>query len=312
MRNGSASNSRLGKYLLVLSVITRASVLLMLCTLAFWTTYANLKLGYNHPRLVELSSGKATRIAYEWSEAFLSLFGEPEEVVRTMGGMTWSIRLFGVPFTDPIAALSLLAKDHSWTPAIAFGLIVPLGLALLFGRVFCGYICPASLGFYVISRIRRLLERFFYFPDLEVPRAVSWGVLAGGLVAAVWTGHGVWVFVLPYFAMGQTIFQSIAFGTLSAAAGSLVVMALLDLLLGKQFTCRWLCPTGRLLGAIGRKPVITVRRDAPNCKEGCTSCAVVCPLHVDPRNDETRDCSVCGECITICPTQCLSIGMKKR
>lgn len=300
-----------GKGMLVLSLLTRTGVLLLLCFLAFSTEYANLKMGYNNARLVELSSGKAMRIAYEWTDSFLSLFGDPVMVARDSGGMTWSIRILGVPFTDPIAALSLFAKHHKWTWSIGLGLIAPLTIAFFFGRVFCAYICPASLVFFVTSRIRQLLGRFFYFPDFKLHHGVAWGVLAGGIIVMLRYGHGVWTLILPYFSMGQTIFQSIAFGTLSVAAASLGLFVLLDVLLGKQFTCRYICPTGRLLGWLGQNQVVTIRRDAPLCVESCRSCADVCPLSVNPKIDETRDCSMCGECLTICPTQCLSVGRKK-
>ncbi len=297
-----------GVRLLILSTLSRTAVLLLLCTLALWTEYSNLKLGYNNPRLVELSSGRMMRLFYEGSDAFFSLFGEPAQVAREFGGMTWSIRLFGIPFTDPVAALSLLARGHGWTPPIAAGLIVPVALALLFGRVFCAWICPASLLFFTISRMRSLLSRFFYFPDFSPGRSTAWGILAGGLLAAALYGHGVWTLLLPYFAMGQVLFQSIAFGTLPPPFFALAVFAAADLALSRRFTCRHLCPTGVLLGFLGRKAPVTIRRDAPRCIAECDSCTLVCPFQVNPKRDETLDCSICGECVAICPTGCLSVG----
>jgi len=294
----------------VLSVVSRTLVLAMLVLFAMWTEYANLKLGYNHPRLVELAHGPAMRMFYEASDQWLSLFGEPEEVVRLNAGMTWSVRVMGVPFTDPVAALSLLVKDHQWPLGFALGLIVPLGLALVFGRLFCSYICPASLLFFAITRVRRMLSGYLYFPRIPSPRGMAWGVLVGGLAMAVLYGHGVWALILPYFATGQTLFHAVAFGTLSAAAVSLVVFGLVDLFLGDSYTCRTLCPTGRILGALGGRALISVRRDAAACKEGCNSCEIICHFEVSPRLDETRDCSLCGECLVVCPTQCLSIGRK--
>jgi ferredoxin-type protein NapH len=285
---------------------------LLLVLLAMWTEYLNLKVGYNNARLVELSQGKAMRVFYEYSDAFFSVFGDPLEVAQTNAGMTWSIRLFGVPFTDPIAGLSLLAKDHRWPLGFALGLIIPLGLAATLGRVFCAYLCPASLLFFLIARVRRLLGRFFYFPNLPMSRGLAWGVLVGGLLAAVLYGHGVWVFILPYFALGQTVFHGLAFGTLSVAVGALILFALADLLLGYQFVCRHVCPTGRLLGWIGRKPLVTIQRDAPNCVESCHSCQQICPLGANPKIDQTTDCSLCGECLTICPSQCLTVGIKRQ
>lgn len=96
--------------------------------------------------------------------------------------------------------------------------------------------------------------------------------------AAFLTGHGVWALILPYFAVGQTIFHGVAMGVLSIAVGSLVLFCILDFIFGKQFTCRYICPTGRLLGYVGQKSIITVRRDPVLCLTSCTSCSAVCPL----------------------------------
>jgi len=300
----------LGRILLVVSVFTRASVLLLLCLFACWTEYLNLKTAYNLPRLVELSAGKTVRIFYEYSEWFFSLFGDPIAVMQTNGGMTWSIRIMGVPFTDPIAAISLAFKNHYLPLGFVLGLIIPVGIAFLFGRVFCSYVCPASLLFFTISRVRRLLAKFFYLPEFKINRGFAWGILAGGLAVALIFGHGIWTLLLPYFAIGQTLFHGIAFGMLSVSCGAILLFACIDLFLGHQFTCRYICPTGRLLGVIGRKAVVVVKRDQSQCLESCQMCNQVCPLQALPKQDNLVDCSLCGECLTICPTNCLTIGKK--
>jgi len=299
-----------GKALLALSITSRLGVLLLLFFFAFMTDYLNYKQAYDNPRLVELSSGKTVRIFYEATDTIFSWFGDPLEVAQSNGGMTWSIRVMGVPFTDPIAALSVLLKSGGWSLGFGLGLIVPVGSALFFGRIFCSYICPASLLFFTISRMRRNLERWLLFPDWQVSRGLAWGILIGGLILASVTGHGIWSLILPYFAIGQTIFHGVAMGVLSIAVGSLVIFAVLDLVLGRQFTCRYICPTGRLLGFMGQKSVVTIRREAALCLSSCTSCTVVCPLSVNPKIDQTRDCSLCGECVAICPTKALSIGLR--
>ena len=293
---------------MTLSVLTRLGVLLLLITFAAWTEYSNLKLGYNNPRLVELSDGKAARMFYEASDTFLGWFGPPEEVVKTNAGMTWSIRVMGVPFTDPTAAASVLVKHRAWDLSFALGLIAPVGLALMFGRVFCAYICPASLMFFTISRVRRLLSSLFYFPELSLPRGFSWGVFVGGLALALWMGHGIWAFLLPYFSVGQSLFSAVAFGTLSFALIGIAAFALADLTLGDFFTCRYLCPTGRILGTLGARSLVSVRRNASECLTACNSCTLICPLKADPKTDKTQDCSLCGECLIACPTQCLDVG----
>jgi len=214
---------RAGRLMLVGSIISRLGVVALLCALALMTSYVNLKQAYNNPRLVELSLGVTARKAYEVADATLGQLGDPMEVAQSNGGMTWSIRILGMPFTDPVAALSVLTVEGHWALGFALGLIVPLLLVFIFGRVFCSYICPASLLFFAVARVRRLLGRWFYFPEWHPGRGLAWGILLGGLGVAVIAGHGVWVLLLPYFALGQTIFHGLAMGTLSVASGSLCV-----------------------------------------------------------------------------------------
>ncbi|HIL72482.1 MAG TPA: 4Fe-4S binding protein [Verrucomicrobia bacterium] len=299
---------RSGYTCLIVSIITRLMVVLLLCYLAFMTEYLNFKLAHNNARLVELSAGKPMRIFYEQTEKFFSMFGDPLETAQKNGGMTWSIRIMGVPFTDPVSAISVLAKNHRMEIGFVLGLIGPLALALVFGRVFCSYICSASLLFFSISRLRRLLLKWFYFPEWSLNRGFAWGVLIGGTLVCLAFGHGIWSLLLPYFAVGQTVFHGLAFGTLSVSFFSIVVFSIADLLLGKQFTCRYLCPTGRLLGWIGRRSLVSIRREAPRCLENCNACADICPMRIKPNQDESVDCSLCGECMIVCPTKCLSIA----
>jgi ferredoxin-type protein NapH len=295
---------------------TRVLVLLFLCLVAAWTHYLNLKAGYNNARLVELAHGPWMRRFYEASDTFFGMFGDPLESAQRSGGMVWSATIMGLPLTDPVAALSVVARGSLPPLRFALGLVLPLGLALAFGRVFCAAICPASLVFFVTSRIRRFVLRWFYLPSLSPGRGLAWGVLVGGLVLAALRGHGIWSLLLPYVAMGQTLFHtlvyesSVAGGLAAATLGALVVFALADLLLGDHFVCKYLCPTGRLLGVLGRRAPFGVVRDAALCQASCDTCTAICPLGADPKVDALLDCSLCGECLSACPTACLTLGSK--
>ncbi|PCJ18564.1 MAG: hypothetical protein COB02_10520 [Candidatus Cloacimonadota bacterium] len=300
-----------GRFLLTFSIFTRAMVLLLLVVFALNLQYLNWKNGYNLSRLVGLAAGKWWKLFYEVYDGFYSLFGDPMVIAQSNAGMTWSIRVMGVPFTDPIAFISVLVKNHEVSLGFAVGLIVPLSLSLIFGRVFCSYICPASLLFFTTSRVRRYLLKYFYFPEVHLSKASAYGVLCGGLILSLTFSHGVWTHILPYFAIGQTLFHAIAFGSLSTCLFVILFFTLVDLFLGKHFTCKYLCPTGQILGFIGSKSLVRIKRDSSQCLDSCNSCTLICPLDVNPKIDETIDCSLCGECLIACPTKCLSIGFKK-
>lgn len=298
-----------GKRFLILSIFSRASVLAIILFIAYSGIFLNYKTGYNSSRLVGLSSGPAAKFIYQFVDFVFSPVGNSADNIRMNTGMTWSIKVLGIPFTDPIAGLSMLFQFKTFETGFFLGMFIPLILALIFGRIFCSYICPASLLFFSVSRIRNFLKPYFYLPEMKINRSLSWGILIGGIVSSMIFTHGIWIFILPYFAMGQTIFQGIAFGTVSSATLVLVFFSFVDLALGKNFTCRNLCPTGRLLGAIGSKSSISIVRDNSTCIEKCNICSEVCPLGVNPKMDETLDCSLCGECLVMCPANCLEIGL---
>lgn len=300
-----------GQILLGISIITRASVLFLLIGLALNLQYLNWKNGYNLSRLVGLAAGEWWKLFYEIYDGFYSFFGDPMTIAQSNAGMTWSIRIMGVPFTDPIAFLSVFLKNLHFELGFFLGLIIPLTIALIFGRVFCSYVCPASLLFFSTSRLRKFLLKFFFFPDIKLSRSSTYGVLSGGLVLSYMFTHGIWTHVLPYFAIGQTIFHAIAFGSLSSCIVVLIVFVCADLFLGNNFTCKYLCPTGQVLGLVGTKSLISINRDHADCMESCNACTVICPLNVNPKIDETKNCSLCGECLIACPTKCLSIGVRK-
>ena len=42
---------------------------------------------------------------------------------------------------DPLAALTAMLASRAWIPRLALALVT-LGLTLIFGRVWCGWLCP--------------------------------------------------------------------------------------------------------------------------------------------------------------------------
>src|SRR3990172_3932592 len=138
------SARRQGLGLLVLSLATRLGAVRLLCCLALWTEDLNLRAGSGTARLVELASGPVVRAFYEASDALFGAFGDPVAWAQRSGGMTWSIRLLGVPFTDPVALLATLVNNPTPPLGFALGALLPVALALALGRAFCSYVCPAS------------------------------------------------------------------------------------------------------------------------------------------------------------------------
>ena len=122
-------------------------------------------------------------------------------------GMPWAATIFGVPTADPILVASHAVTTRSFSLSLFVGLLIPFGLALMLGKVFCSHICPMRLLFELGQLIRGALLRFGApLPHLRLESRFGGRVLLGGLIATLGAGTTVWFFLLPYVGVSASIF----------------------------------------------------------------------------------------------------------
>lgn len=190
---------------------------------------------------------------------------------------------------------SFLPKLHS----SAFILMTQgLVVALLFGPLFCGYICP--LGSYQewISKLgRRLFPKKF---DHLIPRRLDkvlrhlrYAVLALVLYQTAIIGKLVFQEVDPYYALFNFFTSEVAFSSIAI----LLAVTLLSLFTERPW-CKYLCPYGALLGLFNLIRIFPVRRNASTCI-GCKKCDKICPMQIEVskgeavRNPQCISCHLC-------------------
>lgn len=232
------------------------------------------------------------------------------------------MRLMGTPRVQ-VVPLALSACCGSM--AAAGVLAAVLVATLLFGRVYCSWLCPLGIMQDIVHRLRH-------------PR---------GMKRARYTPNHVWVRVffagaaLLSFACGATLIlaaldpytsAALAFGTLrklllAAPAGAEVGAGWLGIgLIGVclavplgmaawrgRLYCNTVCPVGALLGLLARVAPFAPRLHADSCRR-CGSCLRRCKAHaIDIRNscvDRTR-CVGCYDCLAVCPHGALSLRPRR-
>lgn len=222
--------------------------------------------------------------------------------VHVFHGNLLAFNFAGIPFTDPLAALQVLAGHFSHTDMMLMGAGLVLLLALVMGRVFCGWLCPFGL----LSELAHpkgqgKAARFFPFWS----RAL---LVLAGLAAVVVAAPGP---VLNQLSMPGWISRALQHAVLYREFLPGVLAAAVLLLLeaaGKtRLWCRWLCPQSVLLSlasvVLPRSLQVGFSPGRCTCKASDRPCLPACSLGLNPRKPGLRqrlECTNCGDCADAC------------
>ena len=240
---------------------------------------------------------------------------------------------------DPLSSMGAMLASRQWIPKLGLALVT-VGVTLIIGRVWCGWICPLGSLLEWVS-FRKARERAASIsPKL---RWVKYIILAVSLSAALFGGLTLLVLdpiaiftrtlstaILPsiFYAINSietTLYpinfltpildgfeglvrgsilpvEQPAFSQNLAIAGLFFGIIALNLL-AHRFWCRYLCPLGALLGLLSKFSLF--RPVIGSACTQCTRCAIVCkPGAVDtnPENFQIMpsECTVCLDCLANC------------
>lgn len=261
--------------------------------------------------------------------------------------LLFSAGFFGLRLIYPIhaflvriqfsTALGRLVSAGSIAAALAAGGLLALLLftALLFGRVYCGILCP-------LGHLQDLIAGFRRRPYRRQPPL---GALHIGLTLSAWilAAAGVLFFINlfgPYALFGR--FMRDLAAPIAAGATNILGRALMPLgiylppyaltihpgaallsgisaaaltgavLLSGRIFCNSLCPAGGLLRIASARARCAVRLDTAACI-ACGACVSRCPagcIDLEEREVDASRCILCLECLDGCPVSALSYSRR--
>ena len=238
---------------------------------------------------------------------------DPENDLDAVKGNTWSGTLFGLKLSDPLAVAGQIAASQAFYWPFILTAAIPLLVSLIFGRVFCGWICPATFLYELNTNFSAFLRRAgLKTGNRRFDRRVKYLVLAAGLVLAMFTGSVTVAAVYPPAIIGREIYYAVALGGFGAGAVFFVGTLLFDLLVARRGFCRYLCPGGALYSLLGHFRLVRIQRIVERCND-CAKCNAVCEFGLDPLRDGFgQECNNCTACIAICPTDALDFRLQWR
>jgi len=225
--------------------------------------------------------------------------------------------------------------------------LVVIGLSLLFGRSFCGWICPmGSLVDLSHPALKpRSVSKTTTFPDLAKVLLIF--VLISSLLQFPLAGYldpfsllvrSLAQALYPAFNDVAVSFFSFTYDHAPAAVNAVTEplyalmkdtvlpfaqrfydLALVSLLLlvavfaaelvQRRFFCRNICPLGALLGWIARLGLLDLQGGDDTCGR-CRHCITICRMGAidSSRKIHVDQCSLCLECLEQCPRQIIALG----
>ncbi len=249
---------------------------------------------------------------YDVMEALTAPFtDDPAEDLDAVKGNTWSGTFWGLKLSDPLAALGQIAAGRTLFWPFLLTALIPIALTVVFGRFFCGWICPATLLYELNTNFAAWLRWAGLKPgNRHFDKRIKYGVLALGLILSAATGSVMVAAIYPPAIIGREIYYGIALGGFSAGTVFFLATLLFDLLVARRGFCRYLCPGGALYSLLGRYRPVRIRRIVENCND-CAKCNAVCEFDLDPLRDNFgQECNNCTACIAICPTEAMTFVIR--
>lgn len=177
-------------------------------------------------------------------------------------------------------------------------------VSFLYGRLWCGWVCPQTLASDFADSLKVRLDKVFQTRPGK-PRFLLSRTLWTLSILAVSLGTGVTL--AAYWLAPATVLHAAAAPWRDISAGLTVYLTALaiaaDMLWLRRTFCSRACPYGPLLSSLTDKNTLAVRylteRD-DDCIH-CHKCETDCPMGIDIKQGVGQHgCIGCGECIDAC------------
>ncbi|MDR2543192.1 MAG: 4Fe-4S binding protein [Treponema sp.] len=191
-----------------------------------------------------------------------------------------------------------LQKLFNGTMTLFFFMLI---FAVVFGRAFCGNICPFGALQEFTGKIKKRKLAVPQKAD-RILRLLKYLILVFITVMA-WITATIWISPYdPYAAFAHIWTGTEILGEYGVGFIILVIVIVASIFIDRFF-CKYLCPAGALYGIISKISPTKIKRSSCSM---CGQCSKVCPMNIDVTKIDTvksPECINCTQCVVKCPSK---------
>ena len=236
--------------------------------------------------------------------------------IQILEGSLTASRFLGFHMADPYSSLLVMLAEKHVAVNLVIGTVTVLLLwGLIGGRSFCSWVCPYHLVAELAEKLHLRLADQGLVQDHALHRGVRvvfWLLFA---LLALATGQALFLTLNPIGVLSRALVYGPSLALLWVG-----MLLLFEVTYSRRAWCRYVCPIGLTYGVLGAVAPVRVRYHLGACAhEG--ECRKVCEVpHVldltirgraaNAHTDVSPDCTRCGMCVDICPTNSLTFEVK--
>ncbi len=235
-------------------------------------------------------------------------------------GSFCSMGAAAIAMVCPLGAIEAMLAAREVFPWLAAGLILMAVPVVLFGRFFCGWLCPVPLFRKIVwNRLDEEKREVSAADESLTQKKTGMLVLGITLGSAAACGFPVFCLVCPIgiaFALGLAVLRLFGMSEPSWDLLFFPLVLFLELTVFRHWCSRF-CPVGALLSLLSRtrswlRPYVDGGRCLGQHGKSCGQCRRVCSFGVDLQQEKTMPaCTKCGICAEKCPAGAIHFQWKK-
>ncbi len=178
--------------------------------------------------------------------------------------------------------------------AVIFLTFLTLFTTTVFGRLWCGWLCPQTVLVDATTFVETAWKRGY------AARAAA--ALAGMVVSAVIAASLIGYFVSPYDLPALLRTGGTPAKIIVGSWAVLSSIVYLDLIALRRRFCATVCPYAKMQGVLFDDRTLVVAFDSRRSEEcmQCNACVNACPVGIDIRQGSQMECIHCAECVDAC------------